>query len=165
MHIFLFYLNEIRLIRIKSKREFLLTWLCHCLDWHILFICHEAQDGEDGKSRHKTRATVQTAQHEAIPANTQQMQKCSPLFRLSALNHSGLKWSKIWTNKNKIDFISKRTQKDKARDGWMQDNFQISKSEWLKKVREAASKPMKERQNRQLWESLWEGLYAIPAEE
>lgn len=45
-----------------------LTRLSYFWDGNILFISHEAQDGEDGEASHKTGATVQKAQRQTVPA-------------------------------------------------------------------------------------------------
>ena len=52
----------------SKKHDFYsLTRFCHSLDGNILFVGHEAQHREDGKTCYKAGATVQTTQHEAVP--------------------------------------------------------------------------------------------------
>lgn len=45
----------------------LLTRFCHSLDGDVLLVGHEAQHRKDSKACYKTGATVQTAQHDAVP--------------------------------------------------------------------------------------------------
>lgn len=45
---------------------FSLTRLGHLRDGNILFVGHETQDGEDGKTCHEAGAAVQKAQSQAI---------------------------------------------------------------------------------------------------
>lgn len=45
-----------------------LTRLGYFRDWNVLFISHEAKDGENGETRHETGAAVQKAQRQTVPA-------------------------------------------------------------------------------------------------
>lgn len=43
------------------------TWFSYVSDGHALLLCHETQDGEDGKPRHKAGPAVQASQQQAVP--------------------------------------------------------------------------------------------------
>ncbi len=48
-----------------------ITWLGHIGDGHALLLCHEPQDGEDGKAWHETGTAVQASEQQAVPGHTQ----------------------------------------------------------------------------------------------